>query len=100
MDATRTEAWLSAKERDCVRNVRAGRFAVTVTSFACSFDEQRRYDRQLLCQRFVLKHLSGPLSIARHPGLNVLRAVAKLDALLCARPQEADGVTIHENKIL
>jgi hypothetical protein len=38
MEATRTEARLSAKERDCVRNVRAGRFAVTVTSFACSFD--------------------------------------------------------------
>jgi hypothetical protein len=53
MDATRTEARLSAKERDCVRNVHSGRFAVTVTGFACGFDEQRRYDRQLLCQRFM-----------------------------------------------
>jgi hypothetical protein len=47
MDAARTEARLSAKERDCVRNVRSCRFAVTVPSFACSFDELRRYDRQL-----------------------------------------------------
>jgi hypothetical protein len=44
MDATRTEARLSAKKRDCARNVRSGRFAVTVTSFACGFDELRRYD--------------------------------------------------------
>jgi len=53
MDAARTEARLSAKERDCVRNVRTRRFAVTVTSFACSFDELRRHDRQLMGHRLV-----------------------------------------------
>jgi hypothetical protein len=53
MKATWTEARLSAQKRDRVRDVCPGRFAVAVTSLACSFDEQRRYDRQLLCQRFV-----------------------------------------------
>jgi hypothetical protein len=41
-----------------MRNVCPGRFTVTVTSFAGSFDEQRRYGRHLLCQHFV--HLRVP----------------------------------------
>jgi hypothetical protein len=45
-------AGLSAQERDSVRNARRGRLAVAFTSTACSFDEQCRYGRQLLGQRF------------------------------------------------
>jgi hypothetical protein len=52
-DATRTEARYSAKEGDCMRNVRSYRFAVTITSSACSFGELHSNERQLLCRRFV-----------------------------------------------
>jgi hypothetical protein len=58
MDATWTEARLSAQKRDCVRDVYPGRFAVTVTSLTCSFDEQPRHCRQLLCQRFVQRQVA------------------------------------------
>jgi hypothetical protein len=53
MDAARAEARLSAKECDCVGNVRSCRFAVAVASFARSFDELRCYDRQLMRRHLV-----------------------------------------------
>src|SRR5580692_3092265 len=43
MGGSPNDAGYSAKERDCLRNVRCRRIPVTIPSSACSFDELRCY---------------------------------------------------------
>jgi len=49
----RSEARLSVKKRNRVRDVRSCRFAVTITGSACSFDELSRNDREVVSRVFA-----------------------------------------------